>query len=251
MPHPPRPLLARGWDSSFSPEFLLPTRYTHLFPWHQNVPANFVSRSASCSSWASTAQLCRNGCASCLTASQPAGIILFKRNLEHAEQTHALLSGAQKTAETPMFLCVDMEGGTVDRLRDVIAPIPSGERGCGLAIEEALPPAWPPDRRRSPRPGLQHRLRAGLRSALRRRRRACSARAPSPTSQSDTIGLRKAFLRGLARLRCAGLRQAFPRPRRGATWTRTTSCPRSTRSGRRCGSRTWFHIASCMTSCRS
>jgi beta-N-acetylhexosaminidase len=55
---------------------------------------------------------------------QPGGIILFKRNLEHAEQTHGLLSGAQKTSDTPMFLCVDMEGGTVDRLRDVIAPIP-------------------------------------------------------------------------------------------------------------------------------
>ena len=54
----------------------------------------------------------------------PGGIILFKRNLEHAEQTHALLSAAQKANHTPMFLCVDMEGGTVDRLRDVIAPIP-------------------------------------------------------------------------------------------------------------------------------
>ncbi len=55
----------------------------------------------------------------------PAGIILFKRNLEHAEQTHALLSEAQKLSATPLFLCVDMEGGTVDRLRDVIAPAPS------------------------------------------------------------------------------------------------------------------------------
>lgn len=55
----------------------------------------------------------------------PAGIILFKRNLEHAEQTHALLRQAQKLSATPMFLCVDMEGGTVDRLRDVIAPVPS------------------------------------------------------------------------------------------------------------------------------
>ncbi len=60
-----------------------------------------------------------------LDSLQPAGIILFKRNLEHAEQTHALLSGAQKGAKSPLFLCVDMEGGTVDRLRDVIAPIPS------------------------------------------------------------------------------------------------------------------------------
>ncbi len=60
-----------------------------------------------------------------LDSLQPSGIILFKRNLEHAEQTHALLSGAHKTIGTPLFLCVDMEGGTVDRLRDVIAPIPS------------------------------------------------------------------------------------------------------------------------------
>ena len=56
---------------------------------------------------------------------RPAGIILFQRNLEHAEQTHALLSESQKLSATPLFLCVDMEGGTVDRLRDVIAPAPS------------------------------------------------------------------------------------------------------------------------------
>ena len=56
---------------------------------------------------------------------QPGGIILFQRNVEDPTQTHALLSEAQKASATPMFLCVDMEGGTVDRLRDVIAPIPS------------------------------------------------------------------------------------------------------------------------------
>jgi beta-N-acetylhexosaminidase len=55
----------------------------------------------------------------------PAGIILFKRNINDAAQTHALLRDALKTASTPMFLCVDMEGGTVDRLRDVITPVPS------------------------------------------------------------------------------------------------------------------------------
>ncbi len=55
----------------------------------------------------------------------PAGVILFKRNIEEATQTHALLREAQRTVSTPMFLCVDMEGGTVDRLRDVIAPVPS------------------------------------------------------------------------------------------------------------------------------
>ena len=60
-----------------------------------------------------------------LEAFQPGGIILFKRNLEDATQTHALLSSAQRIAARPMFLCVDMEGGTVDRLREVIAPVPA------------------------------------------------------------------------------------------------------------------------------
>jgi beta-N-acetylhexosaminidase len=56
---------------------------------------------------------------------QPGGIILFQRNIEDPAQAHALLSEAQKTSATPMFLCVDMEGGTVDRLRDVIGPVPA------------------------------------------------------------------------------------------------------------------------------
>lgn len=51
------------------------------------------------------------------------GVILFKRNIEEAAQTHALLREVQKVVSTPMFLSVDMEGGTVDRLRDVIAPV--------------------------------------------------------------------------------------------------------------------------------
>src|SRR5690242_6385617 len=56
---------------------------------------------------------------------RPGGIILFQRNLERPEQAHALLSDAQKASDTPIFLCVDMEGGAVDRLRDVITPMPS------------------------------------------------------------------------------------------------------------------------------
>ena len=55
----------------------------------------------------------------------PGGIILFKRNIEEATQVHGLLRNAQRVVASPMFSCVDMEGGTVDRLRDAIAPIPS------------------------------------------------------------------------------------------------------------------------------
>lgn len=56
---------------------------------------------------------------------KPGGIILFARNIDSPRQTHALLRAAQKEAKIPLFRCVDMEGGTVDRLKDVIAPAPS------------------------------------------------------------------------------------------------------------------------------
>lgn len=62
---------------------------------------------------------------STLTSLQPGGIILFKRNITAARQTWELLRETQKCVATPAFLCVDMEGGTVDRLKDVIAPAPS------------------------------------------------------------------------------------------------------------------------------
>lgn len=55
----------------------------------------------------------------------PGGVILFSRNLEAAAQTHALLRDCRQAVSTPMFLCVDMEGGTVDRLKNVIAPAPA------------------------------------------------------------------------------------------------------------------------------
>jgi beta-N-acetylhexosaminidase len=56
---------------------------------------------------------------------QPGGVILFRRNIESAAQTHALLQSAREIVDTPMLRCIDVEGGTVDRLRDLIAPMPS------------------------------------------------------------------------------------------------------------------------------
>ncbi len=65
-----------------------------------------------------TPELCNR-----LSVMQPGGIILFKRNLVTPQQTHALLRESQRAISIPVFLCVDMEGGTVDRLRDMIAPV--------------------------------------------------------------------------------------------------------------------------------
>src|SRR5216684_2479846 len=63
--------------------------------------------------------------ASLLTKIQPAGVILFARNITGAKQTHTLLGECQKCVATPLFTCVDLEGGTVDRFRKVLGSAPS------------------------------------------------------------------------------------------------------------------------------
>ena len=56
---------------------------------------------------------------------QPGGVILFARNIISAQQTHELLKACQKLSPIPLFCCVDMEGGLVDRLKRAVAPAPS------------------------------------------------------------------------------------------------------------------------------
>jgi len=63
-----------------------------------------------------------------LSTLQPSGVILFARNIEEPRQTWQLLRDSQALTRAPMFLCVDLEGGTVDRLKKVIAPAPSVEQ---------------------------------------------------------------------------------------------------------------------------
>lgn len=63
--------------------------------------------------------------ASLLTRLQPAGVILFARNIKSAEQTWRLLRDCQKCVARPLFTCVDLEGGLVDRFRDVLGAAPS------------------------------------------------------------------------------------------------------------------------------
>jgi len=62
---------------------------------------------------------------SLLTRLQPAGVILFARNIASGEQTHRLLHECKSCVSTSLFTCVDMEGGRVDRFRNVIGPAPS------------------------------------------------------------------------------------------------------------------------------
>jgi beta-N-acetylhexosaminidase len=58
---------------------------------------------------------------------RPGGIILFRRNISDAAQTRALLHKATELCAPHSFRCVDVEGGTVDRLRDALSPILSAQ----------------------------------------------------------------------------------------------------------------------------
>lgn len=63
--------------------------------------------------------------ASLLKRVQPAGVILFARNIVSPEQTWQLLRECQKCVLHPLFTCVDLEGGAVDRFRDALVATPS------------------------------------------------------------------------------------------------------------------------------
>lgn len=58
---------------------------------------------------------------------RPGGVILFKRNITDAAQTRALLDEATGLCTPHSVRCVDVEGGTVNRLRDALGAMPSAQ----------------------------------------------------------------------------------------------------------------------------
>ena len=56
---------------------------------------------------------------------QPGGIIIFGRNVANAQQLRSLLDGARGLMEVAPLCGIDQEGGLVDRLREVVRPMPS------------------------------------------------------------------------------------------------------------------------------
>ncbi len=62
---------------------------------------------------------------SLLTRLQPGGVILFARNIVTPEQTYRLLKDCQSCVSTRLFTCVDLEGGRVDRFRNVLGRAPA------------------------------------------------------------------------------------------------------------------------------
>ncbi|MGD9589701.1 MAG: glycoside hydrolase family 3 N-terminal domain-containing protein [Pyrinomonadaceae bacterium] len=77
---------------------------------------------------------------------RPGGVCLFARNIRSPEQTRELLDGIRDACRVEPFLSVDQEGGLVDRLRRILAPMPAASklsssadaREIGRIIADAL-----------------------------------------------------------------------------------------------------------------
>ena len=147
--------------------------------------------------------------ASLLTRVQPAGVILFARNISGAEQTHALLRECQKCVAAPLFTCVDLEGGKVDRFRNVLGPAPApadvfatGSRKLfrkhGRIIGENCRAL-----------GFNVDFAPTLDLAFEASRSVMSSRAVSDDPKA-VVGYARAFLRGLGHAGVLGCGKHFP-----------------------------------------
>lgn len=58
----------------------------------------------------------------------PGGVCLFARNIREAAQTRKLLDDIREISAIIPFLCVDQEGGLVDRLRRIMTPMPAANK---------------------------------------------------------------------------------------------------------------------------
>jgi beta-N-acetylhexosaminidase len=70
---------------------------------------------------------------------RPGGVILFKRNVTDAKQTRALLDEATGFCCANAARFVDVEGGTVNRLRDALSPIASVQAVAKAMRTHTLP----------------------------------------------------------------------------------------------------------------
>ena len=66
---------------------------------------------------------------------RPGGFLLFQRNIEGFDQIYDLTTRLREQSSIPALLGIDQEGGRVDRLKQIFAPIPSMPElaGSGLA----------------------------------------------------------------------------------------------------------------------
>jgi beta-N-acetylhexosaminidase len=143
----------------------------------------------------------------------PAGVILFRRNIESAPQTRALLAEASSLCSANHLRCVDVEGGTVDRLRNALAGLPSAQ-AVAIAAQHAGKPAIMREHgelagRAVKAFGFNTTLAPVLDLALPASANVMGTRAAAPTP-SGVVEYARNFLAGLASQGIVGCGKHFP-----------------------------------------
>ena len=163
----------------------------------------------------SMAPKCRRALGSLLTRIQPAGVILFARNIVSANRPTNCSRTARHCVSDPLFTCVDMEGGKVDRFRNVTGPAPSAAEVYATRRSAAFSQARQGHWRVLPGVGVQHRLCARSGPGDSKHRAAVmSSRAVSADPKEAVLYARE-FLAGLRRPGSLGAIKHFPGLGRG------------------------------------
>jgi beta-N-acetylhexosaminidase len=161
---------------------------------------------------------------------RPGGVILFKRNIVDAAQTRALLDEATGLGALHGVRCVDVEGGTVNRLRDALAPLPSaqavGAAMRGLTLASSARKDGAPNSGASGKPnfarehgeliaravkafGFNTTLAPVVDLALPEAAEVLGSRPPGATA-AEVTAYARAFLAGLAAHGVTGCGKHFP-----------------------------------------
>ena len=140
---------------------------------------------------------------------QPAGVILFARNIANAQQTHRLLRDCQKAVAQPLFTMVDLEGGKVDRFRNLMGPTPSAAEVFQTNDQRLYRKHGEVIGRMCRALGFNTDLAPVLDLAFETSRAVMSTRVVSAQPR-EVIAYARAFLAGLHAARTIGAGKHFP-----------------------------------------
>lgn len=140
---------------------------------------------------------------------QPAGVILFARNIRTAEQTWRLLRECQKYVDAPLFSCVDLEGGNVDRFRDALGMAPSAADVFATGDRKLLRKHGELIGQNCRSLGFNVDFAPVLDLAFEASRRVMSSRAVSDDPR-ETVVYAREFLAGLRAAKVLGCGKHFP-----------------------------------------
>jgi beta-N-acetylhexosaminidase len=144
-----------------------------------------------------------------LATLRPGGVILFKRNINEAAQTHALLRDVQRALRYPLFRCVDMEGGAVDRFRDAVGSIPSAAEVAATGSAKLFRKHGELIGRQLRTLGFNTDFAPCLDLGLEASRKALGSRTVS-ADPADVVRYAREFLTGLREARVLGCGKHFP-----------------------------------------